>query len=293
MKNWQRRSSNVVKKGLGKGLSALIPDQPTAIGDKDSGIAMIPISKIKANPDQPRKTFSKEALVELAASISENGIIQPLLLTQKDGVYYLIAGERRLRAAQLSGLHEVPAIIRDIDEINSAAIAIIENIQRENLSPLEESTAYQKLLEGSMITQEKLATKLGKSRTYITNSLRLLQLPQKVQQLIEEGALSPSHGRSILSVAPEYQEELAAYILKHSLNVRETENLVRDFNIADIRRKLSVEKEKDVHVRAVEETLERNFGTKVTIKGKHKGSITLDYYSKGDLLRITDLLLSK
>lgn len=293
MKNWQGRSSNVVKKGLGKGLSALIPDQPESMRNIDPGVSMIPIEKIKANPDQPRKTFSKEALGELAASISENGIIQPLLLTKKEGIYFLVAGERRLRAAQLAGLREVPGIIRDIDEINSAAIAIIENIQRENLSPLEESMAYQKLLEGSTITQEQLATKLGKSRTYITNSLRLLLLPQTVRQLIEEGSLSPSHGRSILSVAPEYQEELASFILKHSLNVRETENLVRDFDIAAIRKKIPLKKEKDVHVRAVEETLERNYGTKVTIKGKNKGSITLDYHSKEDLLRITDLLLSK
>lgn len=285
----------MVKKGLGKGLSALIPDQDREEARSDAHqVSLIPIELIKANPDQPRKTFSRDALEELANSIRENGIIQPLLLTKKEGTYYLIAGERRLRASQLAGLKDVPAIVRNIEEVDSAALAIIENIQRENLSPIEESLAYKKLIDSYLLTQEQLGKRLGKSRTYITNSLRLLQLPPAVQAYIEEGALSASHGRSILSVEPEHQQLLADYVIRHKLNVRELEALVKDFRIEKILgHKDKPAKEKDVHVRNVEQTLENSFGTKVTIKGKNKGSITLEYYSKEDLIRITDLLLSK
>ena len=285
----------MAKKGLGKGLSALIPEQDRQeAAVKVQGISMVPIDSIKANPDQPRKTFAKEALEELSQSIRESGVIQPLLLTKKDGVYHLIAGERRLRASQLAGLKEVPAIIKDINEVESAALAIIENIQRENLSPLEESVAYQKLIDSYMLTQDQLGKRLGKSRTYITNSLRLLQLPPEVRTYIEEGILSASHGRSILSVDPEYQPALAQYVIKHKLNVRELEALVKDFSIEKIEgRRPKQPKEKDVHIQDVEKVLERSFGTKVSIKGKNKGSITLDYYSKEDLIRITDLLMSK
>lgn len=285
----------MVKKGLGKGLSALIPEQDRQeAAVKVQGISMVPIDSIKANPDQPRKTFAKDALEELSLSIKESGVIQPLLLTKKDGVYYLIAGERRLRASQLAGLKEVPAIIKDINEVESAALAIIENIQRENLSPIEESVAYQKLIDTYMLTQDQLGKRLGKSRTYITNTLRLLQLPTEIRSYIEEGTLSASHGRSILSVAPEHQLALAEYVIKHKLNVRELENLVKDFSIEKIEGHRHKEhKEKDVHIQDVEKVLENSFGTKVTIKGKNKGSITLDYYSKEDLIRITDLLMSK
>ena len=281
----------MVKKGLGRGLAALIPENEDLLSQ--TGVSQVPISNIKANPDQPRRTFSKEGLAELADSIKENGVIQPLLLTKKEGVYFLIAGERRLRASQLAGLREVPAIVRDIDEVNSAAIAIIENIQRENLSPIEESLAYQKLLDRYLVTQEKLAIKLGKSRTYIANSLRLLQLSDKICGFIEEGLLSGSHGRSLLSVPVEFQEELADYVLKHKLNVRELEALTKNFTPDRIRGKVKLDREKDIHIQAVEKTLEASFGTKVSIKGKHKGSITLDYYSKDDLIRLTDILLGK
>lgn len=285
----------MVKKGLGKGLSALIPEQDRQeAAVKVQGISMIPIDSIKANPDQPRKTFAKDALEELSLSIKESGVIQPLLLTKKDGIYYLIAGERRLRASQLAGLKEVPAIVKDINEVESAALAIIENIQRENLSPIEESVAYQKLIDTYMLTQDQLGKRLGKSRTYITNTLRLLQLPPKVRTYIEDGTLSASHGRSILSVAPEHQLALAEYVIKHKLNVRELETLVKNFSIEKIEGHRHKEhKEKDVHIQDVEKVLENSFGTKVTIKGKNKGSITLDYYSKEDLIRITDLLMSK
>ncbi len=283
----------MVKKGLGKGLSALIPENESTI-KTDGKIILLPIDMIKANPDQPRKRFSADSLNELAESIKENGIIQPLIVTKKEGGYYLIAGERRLRASAIAGLTEVPGIIRNIDEVNSAAVAIIENIQRENLSPIEESLAYQKLIDAYLLTQEMLAVKLGKSRTYITNTLRLLHLPGEVKTFIEDNLISSSHGRNILSVPSEHQLELALYIIKHKLNVRETELLVKDFTIDKIRpQKNKTLVEKDVHIKDVETKLEGTFGTKVSIKGKNKGSITLDYYTKEDLMRITDILLSK
>lgn len=283
----------MAKKGLGKGLSALIPEKELPSGAE---VIEVPLEKIRRNPDQPRKAFRKEALEELAASIREHGVIQPLLLMPEGDGYILVAGERRLRASQLAGLATVPAILRKMGQEDSAALAIIENIQRENLTPLEESQAYQRLIQLHGMTQERLGETLGKSRSYITNSLRLLQLPESIREAIEEGLLSPSHGRSILSVPEEHREELGAYVLAKRLSVRELEELVRNFDIQSIRKKEGLKpgiREKDVHVRAVEKTLEESFGTKVQIKGKHKGSITLAYYSKEDLMRITDLLLGK
>ena len=273
----------MAKKGLGRGLQALIPEEENINPDSNQ-VLMIATDKISKNPDQPRKNFTKEALAELAASIKENGIIQPLLLTKEGGQYFLIAGERRLRASQLAGLKEVPCIVRDIAQVDSAALAIIENIQREGLSQLEEGEAYKKLIDSYQLTQEDLSKKLGKSRTYITNSIRLLQLPAEVKALIEAGELSGSHGRGILAVEKKYQLELANYVVKHRLNVRELENLTKDFNIEKLRGvKDKKPKDKDIHILDVERTLENNFGTKVTIKGKNKGSISLEYYSKEDL----------
>ena len=281
----------MAKKGLGRGLQALIPEEEN-INPYSNQVLMIATDKISKNPDQPRKNFTKEALAELAASIKENGIIQPLLLTKEGGQYFLIAGERRLRASQLAGLKEVPCIVRDIAQVDSAALAIIENIQREGLSQLEEGEAYKKLIDSYQLTQEDLSKKLGKSRTYITNSIRLLQLPAEVKALIEAGELSGSHGRGILAVEKKYQLELANYVVKYRLNVRELENLTKDFNIEKLRgAKDKKPKDKDIHILDVERTLENSFGTKVTIKGKNKGSISLEYYSKEDLIRITDILL--
>lgn len=281
----------MAKKGLGRGLQALIPEEENINPDSNQ-VLMIATDKISKNPDQPRKNFTKEALAELAASIKENGIIQPLLLTKEGGQYFLIAGERRLRASQLAGLKEVPCIVRDIAQVDSAALAIIENIQREGLSQLEEGEAYKKLIDSYQLTQEDLSKKLGKSRTYITNSIRLLQLPAEVKALIEAGELSGSHGRGILAVEKKYQLELANYVVKYRLNVRELENLTKDFNIEKLRgAKDKKPKDKDIHILDVERTLENSFGTKVTIKGKNKGSISLEYYSKEDLIRITDILL--
>ena len=285
----------MAKKGLGRGLSALIPKKENQLKDQNR-ILTLSISKIRPNPNQPRKTFEKIALNELASSIKEHGILQPLLAFKKKGIYYLISGERRLRAAQLAGLLEVPVLLRDVNDESSSELAIIENIQREGLSPLEESEAYEQLINQFSLTQDIVAKKVGKSRSYVANLLRLKQLPKQVVNYIENGELSPSHGRSILTVDKCYQEPLASYIIKNKLNVREVEALVKDFSIKKISKKTPTIKtlrnnKKDVNIESVEKDLELIFGTKVLIKGKNKGSIVLKYYSEEELIRIVEKLL--
>lgn len=282
----------MAKKGLGKGLSALIPEQKETLENKDS-ILSLSISKIRPNPNQPRKTFDKKALNELAASIEVHGILQPLVAYKRKNTFYLISGERRLRAAQLAGLKEVPVVIKEVTDEASSELAIIENIQRENLSPIEESEAYDQLMTQFGLTQDLVAKKVGKSRSYIANILRLKQLPKSILSLIEKGQLSASHGRSILSVEEAYREALALYIVENRLNVREVEALVKDFSIDKIsaKEKRSSKKEPDIHREAVEKDLESLFGTKVFIKGKTKGSIVLKYHSDEDLIRLVDQLL--
>lgn len=285
----------MAKKGLGKGLLALIPEKENQPEDQNS-ILILAISKIRPNPSQPRKTFEKKTLNELASSIKEHGILQPLVAFKKRGTYYLISGERRLRAAQLAGLSKVPVLLKDVNDESSSELAIIENIQRENLSPLEESEAYEQLIRQFSLTQDMVSKKVGKSRSYIANLLRLKQLPKQVINYIEKSKLSASHGRSILAVDESYQEQLAGYIIKNRLNVREVEDLVKDFSIEKISKKTPVTKtlknnEKDIYREAVEKNLESIFGTKVFIKGKNNGSIVLKYHTEEDLIRIVEQLL--
>ena len=285
----------MAKKGLGKGLSALIPEKENQ-SEKQNSILTLAISKIRPNPNQPRKTFKKKTLNELASSIKEHGILQPLVAFKKGSTYYLISGERRLRAAQLAGLSKVPVLLKNVNDESSSELAIIENIQRENLSPLEESEAYEQLVSQFSLTQDMVAKKVGKSRSYITNLLRLKQLPKQVINYIEKGELSASHGRSILSIDECYQEPLADYIVENLLNVREVEALVKDFSIKKISKKTPATKtlgnnKKDIHREEVEKDLESIFGTKVFIKGKNKGSIVLKYHNEEDLIRIVEKLL--
>lgn len=281
------------KKGLGRGLSALIPDKEEK---GKENIQSIPIDKIKPNPDQPRENFNKESLMELADSIKEHGIIQPLIGRKIEDTYYIIAGERRLRAAELAGLKEVPMIIRDIDDEKNTHLAIIENIQREDLSPIEEGKAYSRLIDTFHLTQEEVSKRLGKSRTYITNILRLSTLPLEVQKLIEEGELSGSHGRAILGIPKEYQTMMAFFSVKNGLSVRELEALAKDFDPGVLEgnerttKKTVAKPKKDVHIQEVEKKLEEIYGTKALIKGKNKGKIILEYYSQDELIRLIDQL---
>lgn len=248
------------------------------------------VHEISPNKDQPRKTFDKGSIENLARSIQEHGIIQPIVVRKKEFYYEIVAGERRWRAAKSIGLKTVPAIIRIIDDLEVSQIALIENIQRENLNPIEEAIAFKNILDEHRLTQERIADLLGKSRSYVANIIRLLNLDEKVKNLIIENKLTGGHGRTILGLKKhEDQIVLAEMVLEKNLSVRQTEQLVKKLN-TDIKEK-SVEKKKDVMLKSVEETLMSSLGTKVQItRGTKKGKIEIEYYSEEELQRIIDLI---
>lgn len=293
------------KSGLGKGLSALIPDAVMKDVDashikpieEQTNVIEVKIIDIIPNPDQPRKLFDDDKIVELSKSIEEHGVIQPLILSTKkvDGKYILIAGERRLRGAMKAGLNKVPVIFKELDEQSRAEIAIIENIQREDLSAIDEGKAYKELISNYNYTHEELSQKMGKSRTYITNILRLTNLVPEVQNLISDNNLSQGHGRALVVIPEEYQMEVAEYILVNELSVRLTEELCKDFTIEKIRStpKIIEEKEKkplDKSVLEIKNILENHYGSEVTISGKDKGKITIKYTSIDDFERILKIM---
>lgn len=297
------------KFGLGKGLSALIPEMENTQFKKDDSIdnektknnftnnsLMIALNKIKANEDQPRKYFDGEKIGELAESIKQHGIIQPLVLKKEGNFYIIIAGERRWRAAKYLGINEVPAIIKDLDEKEILEISLIENIQRENLNPIEEAQAYNKLLKEFKLTQEQLSERLSKSRTTITNTMRLLNLDPRVQQYIIEDVLSEGHGRTLLPIKDKnLQFKLGQKIVDENLSVRDTEKEVK--KILQINNSNNKVKEKDnnynIYYKDIENQLEDYFGTKVKINcKKNKGKIEIEYYSEEDLQRILDIINS-
>lgn len=279
------------KGGLGRGLDALIPGDDS---QAQAGAAQIPIDSIQPNPHQPRREMAQVELEELAASIREHGIIQPLIVT-REGLsdrYTLIAGERRLRAAAMAGLSTVPAIIRDASELQRLELALIENIQRENLSPLEAAEAYQALAEEFGLSHDEIASQVGKSRVAVTNTIRLLKLPDNVLQALEDGRISEGHARALLAL-PNSQAQSAALqtILKHNFTVRQTEELTR---------KLGGEKPRTIQkpvkpseVRDLEERMRGRLGTKVSIQhGKHGGSIVIHYYSQEELEALVEQILN-
>ena len=221
----------IERRGLGRGLSALMADvgmveSVSARGNVPAGVRDVPIEQVRPNPDQPRRRFDKEALDDLASSIREKGVLQPLLVRERDGGFEIVAGERRWRAAQLAQLHSIPVLVRSYDDTEVLEVAIIENIQRADLSPVEEATAYRQLIEKFGHTQEKLAESLGKSRSYIANALRLLSLPADVVGMVETGALSAGHARAL--VTSDKASKLARRIVDEGMTVREVERLVRE-----------------------------------------------------------------
>ena len=281
------------KYGLGKGLGALIPDDLSVQDDKDinKDVNKISINMIRANESQPRKSFDENKLNSLTASIKEHGIIQPLVLKKDEGdTYTIIAGERRWRAAKLAGLKEIPAVIMNVTEKQLLEISLIENIQREDLNPIEEALAYKKLIDDFNLTQEELSERVGKSRTAITNCLRLLNLDLRVQQYVIEGVITEGHGRAILGVDDKnFQFKLAQTVIDEGLSVRETEKLAKNM-LHDNKRKRK-EKDENPYYIDIEEKLKSAFGTKVSIKsGRNKGKIEIEYYSEDDLQRIVELL---
>lgn len=291
------------KRGLGKGLSALIGDKPivdSILDEKqinENAIEDIPLSKIIAKKDQPRKEFEREQLEELAKSIEIHGVIQPIILRKKEKKYEIIAGERRFRASKIAGKKEIPSIIIEIDDEGAAKFALIENIQREDLNPIEEATGYKRLMEEFDLKQEELAQAVGKSRTYITNALRLLNLEKKIIDHISSGKLSPGHGKALLGIKDKKEQiNLADKIISEELNVRETEKRVKESkeqNKKDIKKKIKTKtKSKDPHTLSLEEEMMRSLGTKVNlIPGNKVGKIEIEYYTEEDLERIYEVII--
>lgn len=283
----------VKRGGLGKGLDSLIPDNGK-VSDQEKKVKVVEkviekivekpaeiklkINQIEPNREQPRKNFDEEALQELSESIRQFGILQPLIVQERDDYYVIIAGERRWRAAKLAGLKEVPVIIRKMSEQEIVEISLIENIQRENLNPIEEAAAYKRLLTEFQLKQEEVAERVGKSRTAVTNSMRLLKLDERVQQMIMEGMLSTGHARALLSIEdPDLQFQTANKVYNDNLSVREVERLVKK-----IGKEKPVKKERDFQQDAVfqdlEEKMKAALGTKVSInrKDEKKGKIEIE-----------------
>ena len=275
------------KFALGKGLGALIPDE---INEDNEGKLMISLNKIKSNIDQPRKSFDNEKIAELAESIKNHGIIQPLILKENDGGYIIVAGERRWRAAKMVGLKEVPAIVMDLTEKQVLEISLIENIQRQDLNPIEEALAYKKLLSDFDFTQEELSKRIGKSRTAITNTIRLINLDSRVQQYVIDGIISEGHGRALLSLEDgDLQYIYSQKVIDEKLSVRELEKLIRNISLKSER---SEKKEElNPYYKDVRDRLQNYFGTKVNLSSKkNKGKIEIEYYSEEDLERILDII---
>lgn len=279
------------RRGLGKGLSALISDEVFMEdkAQKDS-IINIATNSIIPNENQPRQDFDQGALKDLANSIKIHGIIQPITVRKINDKYELVAGERRWRASKLAGLEEIPCLVKDIDEEISTQIALIENIQREDLNPIEEAIAYKKLLDNYGLTQEDLAKQVGKSRSYIANTTRLLNLHEDIIEYIAKGELTPGHGKVLLSIKDkEEQLMLGKQIIEKNLNVRTTEELT---NKEKKKSQSSRTKPgKEPFIQEVEDSLMRILGTKVNLKlGEKKGKIEIEYYSNEDLERIIEIL---
>lgn len=278
------------KKALGRGLSALIPQKgeaPIPAG----ALAQIPLDRISANPYQPRKIFNEQSIDDLARSVREHGIVQPIVVTRAGDRFRLIAGERRFRAAQRAGLQTVPAVIKDLQKEGDALqIALIENIQREDLNPIEEANAYHQLHDEFGLTQEEISRRVGKERSTVANFLRLLKLPETVKQRLATGQLSMGHARALLSLdSAKKQEQLADRIVKNSLNVRQTEVLASAAPAPSKR-----EKPKDVFTRDAEEKLTKTLRTKVNIDRKRRGGVIhIRFSSEDDLIRIFEDLTGR
>lgn len=275
-------------KGLGRGLDALIP---TEANDPSKAPVGVRLSDIEPNPRQPRQDFDAAALEELAQSIRENGVITPITLRKTGDTYQIIAGERRWRASRMAGLHEIPAIVLDVDEQTGYALALIENLQREDLNPMEEAEGYRRLIQELGLTQEQAAQRVGVSRPAVANALRLLNLPVSVSALLREKTLSAGHARALLPLeTPERMEQAAAVILEQQLSVRQTEALVKQLLKAP---RQAREKAPDIYVRDLERSMSALTGHRITIRhGAKKGTLTIEYYGNDDLDAVCQALRS-
>ncbi|MCI8639184.1 MAG: ParB/RepB/Spo0J family partition protein [Coprococcus sp.] len=294
----------VKRGGLGKGLDSLIPDNKSsktvkgqeikADEEKKAGPIMMKINDVEPNRDQPRKNFEEDALLELSDSIKQFGILQPLIVQKRDDYHEIIAGERRWRAAKLAGLKEVPVIVKEYTKQEIVEISLIENIQRENLNPIEEAMAFKRLLTEFNLKQDEVAERVSKSRTAVTNSMRLLKLSERVQQMIIDDMISTGHARALLAIDDEEQQyTLATKIFDEKLSVRETEKLVKDIKTPKPE-KVKPEKKNIFIYEDLEEKMKNVIGSKVHVNQKigGKGKIEIEYYSESELERIFDLIMT-
>ena len=295
-----------VKKGLGKGLDSLITDKvnkPATTGTKvekptsehEADAIIMDINKVEPNRDQPRKKFDEDALLELSESIKQFGVLQPLLVTEKEDYYEIIAGERRWRAAKLAGMKQVPVIIKKLSEQEIMEISLIENIQRENLNPIEEALAYKRLINEFNLKQDEVAERVSKSRTAVTNAMRLLKLNDKVQQMVIDEMLTTGHARALLAIDDQEKQYTAAQqIFDQKLSVRDTEKLVKSLQNEkkNPKEKTTLDPKYQAIYNDLEEQMKKVFGTKVLINSKDEksGKIEIEYYSQDELDRIIDLI---
>lgn len=288
-------------KGLGRGLDALIPEEtaekktaaPAKAGEEIEQGTMVKITKVEPNKEQPRKNFDEDALEELAESIKQYGLIQPIVVQDRSDHYEIIAGERRWRAARIAGLKEVPVIIKHYSEQEIVEISLIENIQRENLNPIEEAQAYKRLLTEFNLKQDEVAERVSKSRTAVTNSMRLLKLCDEVQQMVIEDMLSTGHARALLAIEnPEEQYTIAQKVFDEKLSVRDVEKLVKNLHKPEKAKKKIDDEALKIIYQEIEEKLKQALSTKVSITGKEKGAgkMEIEFYSHEDLDRLVDLL---
>ncbi|WP_172370274.1 ParB/RepB/Spo0J family partition protein [Sporosarcina jiandibaonis] len=281
-------------RGLGKGINALFPGESLSKAEKAEKaekVEKVHVKSIKPNPYQPRKVFDEVAIKELSDSIKEHGILQPIIVRKTGMTYEIVVGERRFRAAKLAGLEEIPAVVRELTDEETMELAILENLQREDLTPIEEAEAYHNLMENLKLTQEQLAFRLGKSRSHIANHVRLLSLPKKIRDTITEGKLSMGHGRTLLGLRTnEQMKAIADRVIKEGLNVRQLERLVQKIN-ENVPRETKRKETEDLFLMERESTLRDYFGTNVVIKkNKNKGKIEIEFFSEDDLERILELL---
>lgn len=286
---------NKNSKGLGRGIDALFTEfaEFDKVDANDERVQEIQLGEIRPNPYQPRRTFDEEALNELAASIKQSGVFQPIILRESSAKgFEIIAGERRFRASKLAGKETIPAIVREFDEETMMQVAVLENLQREDLSPLEEAEAYNMLMKNLKLTQEEVAQRLGKSRPYIANYLRLLGLPEEVKKLLQSNAISMGQARTLLGLKDKKQiVKVAKKVIKENLTVRQIEQLVSQMNESKQKPQSKEPVKKPYYIRESEERLMDKFGTNVSInEKKSKGKIEIEYLSTEDLTRILDIL---
>ncbi len=278
------------KHGLGKGLGALIPEQDVNIDEEVTKEKLIDINKIKPNSDQPRKIFDEDKILALSESIKQYGLIQPLVLRKEEDYYIIVAGERRWRASKKAGIKEVPAVIMNLSDKEVLEISLIENIQRQDLNPIEEADAFKKLIEDFDLTQEELSNRLGKSRTAITNTMRLLNLDKRVQEYIIDGVITEGHGRTLLALdKKDDQYKLSQRVIDEKLSVRQLEQIIK--LLGKKKNNKTKEESYNPYYNDIKLKLQNYLGTKVNIDSKkNKGKIEIEYYSEDDLQRILDIL---